>query len=61
MQREDHAAGARPGGGRPSQVAKRAGEAGARTFALNRESDLKARVERMPDGGAEQPQSHDKE
>jgi len=61
MQREDHAAGARAGGGGPSQVAKSAGEAGARAFALDRESDLKARVEGMPDGGPEQPQSHDKE
>jgi hypothetical protein len=61
VQREDHTAGAGTGGGGPSQVAKGAGKAGARAFALHRESHRQSGIERMPDGGAEQPQSHNKE
>ena len=51
MQREDHTAGARAGGGRASQIAKSAGEAGARAFALDSQSHRQAGIERMPDGG----------
>jgi hypothetical protein len=60
MQREYHTAGTSAGGGRPSQLVKSAGQAGAQAFALHSGSHRQARIERMPEGGPE-PKSHEGE
>jgi hypothetical protein len=60
MQGEYHSADARASRSRPSQLVKSAGQADARAFAPGGESHRQAGIERMPNGGPKQPQSHDK-